>query len=75
MDLVQTVVVFTLLVIVATEIYIYHEIMRVEANTRVISRQMETVDDELQNITNNIYSVYWLVKGNNHNENSTEKTT
>ena len=46
--------------------------MRVEANTRVISRQMETVDDELQNITNNIYSVYWLVKGNNHNEKDTE---
>ena len=72
MDIMQTVVVVALLAIAATEIYIYHEIMQIEANTRVISRQMEKVNDELQNITNNIYSVYWLVKGNNQNEKDTE---
>lgn len=72
MDIMQHVAIFAIAVLGVTEIYIYHEIMRVEANTRVISRQMETVDDELQNITNNIYSVYWLVKGNNHNEKDTE---
>ena len=72
MDIMQYVAIFAIVVLGVTEIYIYHEIMRVEANTRVISRQMETVDDELQNITNNIYSVYWLVKGDNQNEKDTE---
>ena len=72
MDIMQDVAIFAIAVIGATEIYIYHEIMQIEANTRVISRQMEKVTNELQNITNNIYSVYWLVKGNNQNEKSTE---
>ena len=72
MDIMQTVVVVALLAIAATEIYIYREIMQVEADMRWMNREMEKVTDELQNITNNIYSVYWLVKGNNQNEKSTE---
>lgn len=72
MDIMQHVAILAIAVLGATEIYIYHEIMQIEANTRVINRHMEMLADDLQNITNNIYSVYWLVKGNNQNEKNTD---
>lgn len=72
MDIMQHVAIFAIAVLGVTEIYIYHEILQIEANTRMINRQMEMLADDLQNITNNIYSVYWLVKGNNQNEKNTD---